>query len=310
MEIKGIVTAIPTGFNEEGKVCFDAFKRHIDHSIEAGVDGFWLCGATGIGLYLTEEERKRIVEFSVEHVAGRVPLWVHVGSMIPDEALRLAEHAGGMKVAGISSLPPLFHTMDLDKTASHLIRVQKASGLPITYYHLPPLTHLNFSAMQLVELSRRVPHMQAIKFSELDMFKAVTVKQHAPAIKIMSGCEHTLLGGFALGCFDGTVGGLQNMMPGPLADIYRLFLAKEYDRARKIQLQIARVAQIQWAFDPVASTYGMLKLLGFDYGRPRPPMSYLENSDMEKIRTELRKIVNESPFSEKRTIRTDDFIEL
>jgi len=104
-KLHGIVVALPTAFDSSGSVTFDAFLRHVDACIEAGVHGFWVNGCTGLAVYLHEDERKRILETALERIAGRIPTWVHVGAMSTAESVRLARHAQNLSVPGVSTLP-------------------------------------------------------------------------------------------------------------------------------------------------------------------------------------------------------------
>ena len=48
----------------------------IDHMIDRGVAGFYICGSTGEGESLTLDERKQFAEATVSAAKGRVPVVV------------------------------------------------------------------------------------------------------------------------------------------------------------------------------------------------------------------------------------------
>ena len=306
-EMKGVIVATATGFDGAGGIVFEPIKKHIDACIKEGVHGFWVNGCTGLSVYLEESERKELTELSAEQIAGRVPMWVHVGSWNTSQSCRLAEHAAEHGAIGVSSLPPLFYSTNLDKIVEHLTAIQKASGLPITYYHVPGVTKVSFSADELIEMCERVPKMAAIKFSDIDIFKAVVIRERVPHIRLMTGFEEILLAGLALGCFDGTVGAGQNFLSGPLVDIYNFYGQGKLDEARKIHCRIARLLDIQGRFDFTAATYAFLNLLGFEVDRPRAPMTYLNDEDSKMVRKLSLEIIKPAPFEEQRLIRSGDF---
>gem|GEM_PF-6024443 len=308
-EMKGVIVALPTGFVDDDTVTFDAYRKHIDACIAAGVHGFWINGCSGLAVYLTEAERKQILEVAVEHNAGRVPLWVHTGAMATRESVRLARHASQFKdVVGVSTLPPLFYITTLDGIIAHMTAIQAAAELPITYYHVPGITRVNLDADQFGIMYEQVPDMVAVKYSEQDVFKAMVLKQRHPRMRLMSGFEEILLSGLALGAFDGTVGAGQNFMPGPFVDIYNLFFSGNLDKAKQISLQVARLMDIQGRFDFTAATYAFLNLLGFAYGQPRRPMLGLSDADCRSVREDSMLAIRPAPFEEKRLIRSDDFL--
>ena len=58
---------------------------------------------------MTTEERKRVVEITVDEVRGRIPIVAHIGSIGTHVSIELAQHAQTVGVDGISSLPPFFY---------------------------------------------------------------------------------------------------------------------------------------------------------------------------------------------------------
>ncbi len=307
--LEGIIVALPIGFTQKGEIAFDAFKKHIDACIVAGVQGFWINGCTGLAVYLKEEERKKILEVAVEHVAGKVPIWVHVGAMTTAESMRLAKHAQKFKsVVGISTLPPLFYPTNLQRIIDHMTAIQEAGQLPITYYHVPGVTHVPLDAEELCKLCESVPNICGIKYSDNDLFKVAIVKDKFPHIRIMTGCEEVLLAGLSMGNFDGTVGASQNFLAPSYTALYRAFKEKDLDRARHIQNFVNRLVEIQSRYDFTSFVYGFLNLLGFDYGNPRAPMQYLNQKDLDRIQKDALKVIKPAPFEEKRLIEVEDFI--
>jgi len=261
--MRGVIVATPTPFDADGQVVCDAIGRHLDACLEAGVHGFWINGCTGMGPYLSREERFRTLEFAEQHIAGRVPMWVHVGAMTTTESCELAEHAATHGAVGVSTLPPLFYVTHLERVVEHMTAIQAAAELPITYYHVPYVTKLELTADQLIEMCQRVPHVAAIKYSDHNLHKANLIRQALPHVRIMTGMEEELLAGLALGCLDGTVGASQTFAPGPLVEIYNAYLAGDIARARDVHGQFARLIDIQEQFDFTAATYAYLNLLGF-----------------------------------------------
>ena len=75
----GAATAIITPF-KDGKVDYDSYKRLIDMQIAGGIDAIVTCGTTGEGSTLTDEEHREVIKFTVDYVAGRVPVIAGTGS--------------------------------------------------------------------------------------------------------------------------------------------------------------------------------------------------------------------------------------
>ena len=75
----GSATALVTPFTEEG-VCFEALGQLIDQQLAGGTDALVVAGTTGEPSTMTAQEKAAVIEFTVQHVAGRVPVIAGTGS--------------------------------------------------------------------------------------------------------------------------------------------------------------------------------------------------------------------------------------
>ena len=79
MKLGGIVPALVTPYDGEGKVNYEMLKKLVEVLLEDGADGFYVTGSTGECFLLSEEERIKITATVAETVNGRVPIVTHVG---------------------------------------------------------------------------------------------------------------------------------------------------------------------------------------------------------------------------------------
>ncbi|MCQ9208448.1 MAG: dihydrodipicolinate synthase family protein, partial [Omnitrophica bacterium] len=85
---RGSLVAIVTPFIN-GRLDEKAFKDLIEFQIKNGTSGIVPCGTTGESATLSLEEHERVVELTVQTVAGRVPVIAGTGSNNTAEAIRL-----------------------------------------------------------------------------------------------------------------------------------------------------------------------------------------------------------------------------
>jgi N-acetylneuraminate lyase len=104
---QGILPAVITPFDAEGKFRVDSFERLLDRCYSAGVDGIYVCGQTGEGLRQSAEERKRVAEVAVQHSPKDKTIIVHTGAMSTAEAVDLTKHAARIGAHAVSALPPI-----------------------------------------------------------------------------------------------------------------------------------------------------------------------------------------------------------
>ena len=88
----GAATAIVTPLNKDG-IDYEAFGRLIDWQIEAGIDAIVSVGTTGEGSTLDDIEHKEAMKFTVDRVAGRVPVIAGTGSNDIAYAISLTKYA-------------------------------------------------------------------------------------------------------------------------------------------------------------------------------------------------------------------------
>ncbi len=103
---RGVFPVAPTTFDDRGELDLDSQKRCIDFMIDAGSNGLCILANFSEQFVLTDDERTRLIDTILDHVAGRVPVIVtttHFGSKICAERSRKAQEAGA---AMVMIMPP------------------------------------------------------------------------------------------------------------------------------------------------------------------------------------------------------------
>ena len=148
-DFSGAWPALVTPFTPQDKVNVAVLRELVEYLIDKQVGGFYVCGGTGEGLFMSPEERKLVTETAIEQVDGRLPVIAHVGSMIVGDAVQLAEHAQDVGAAGISSvIPPMFQNSE--SLYAYFARVGAAAP------DIPLLTYIFGGPADAVALMGRV----------------------------------------------------------------------------------------------------------------------------------------------------------
>ena len=106
---KGAGVAITTPFLANGEVDYDTFKEQIEYQVNNGTDAIIVCGTTGEGSTLTDEEHKECIRFCVERVAGKKPVIAGTGSNDTAYALDLTKYACDVGVDGVLIVTPYYN---------------------------------------------------------------------------------------------------------------------------------------------------------------------------------------------------------
>jgi 2-keto-3-deoxy-L-arabinonate dehydratase len=161
----GIFPIAPVPFHPNGDLDLEGMRRVLDCMIDQGVDGICILANFSEQFLLTDAERDTLLELSLSHVAGRVPVIVtcsHFSSRIAAERGRRAATAG----AAMLMLMPPYHgaLLKSDETGmlAHFAQVAEAARVPIMVQDAP-LSGVNLPVPFLVRLAHEVPLVQYFK---------------------------------------------------------------------------------------------------------------------------------------------------
>src|SRR3712207_4693265 len=73
---KGVFPVVPTTFDDRGDLDLDSQRRCLDFMIEAGSNGLCILANFSEQFALSDHEREVLIDLTLEHVAGRVPVIV------------------------------------------------------------------------------------------------------------------------------------------------------------------------------------------------------------------------------------------
>ena len=134
----------------------------LDRIIAAKADSVGLLGSTGGYAYLSREQRQEAVRVAVDHVGGRVPVIVGVGSLRTDAAVALAQDAKAAGADGLLLAPMSYTPLTAEEAYQHFAAVAEAGELPLCIYNNPGTTRFTFTEDLIARLAR-LPHVAAVK---------------------------------------------------------------------------------------------------------------------------------------------------
>src|ERR687897_2526190 len=101
MQLEGVYSVLPTPFTASGDVDEASLRRVIDLFISAGVNGVTALGVTGEVARLTDDERRRVLDVVVDHVAGRIGV---VAGTTAEGTRTCIEHSRHAHTAGATAV--------------------------------------------------------------------------------------------------------------------------------------------------------------------------------------------------------------
>ena len=263
----GVWPALVTPQHDNGAVNETVLRELIEYHLDKGVNGFYVGGSTGEGVFMPVYQRKIVAETVLSQVNGRVPVIVHAGTVALQDAIELATHARKQGAAGISSiLPPYYDTVDI------VFRYFKAlAGSVPDLPFLPYLLNPKVDTLALLRRTMEIANLAGTKYTGPNMF------EFRQLIELGNG-KWTMFSGMDEQCIyaamagsSGNIGSTPNFMPGVYIAIHSCLAEGNYDKAHELQQQANAVTAIMIEYSFMGALKVVMKHLGFDCGQPYLP---------------------------------------
>ena len=291
----GIIPALITPLDANERINEDAARRMMNWQMDAGVDGFYILGATGEGPVVAPKERMKLSEIAREETTRRgAKAIIHVGAIDLTTAKTLARHAGEIKADAISSVPPFFFGYGEKEIARYYTELAEASGLPLIMY-CSPLSGIQIT-YDMVGRFLKIPGAIGVKWTSYDYYTMHRIKSlQGGDVNVLNGPDETLLCGLSMGA-DGGIGGTYNVMPKVFRNIYDSFKSGDIPAAQQWQFKTNRLIEVILRFGVQPTLKEMLGYLGYDCGYCVYPQKRLTEEERGQLFEALKAIDYEREY--------------
>lgn len=162
-DFHGIYPMLYTFYDAQGALDRRAFERQIDACIAGGVHGIALLGIVGEYNKLDVREKMQIVEWTMEHVAGRVPVAVTVSEPSEHGQIAFARAAAALRPDWLILQPPAIRNVPEIAFVRLFGAVAQRVDLPIAIQNNPVNLDVVLSASALLDLHRSHPNVCLLK---------------------------------------------------------------------------------------------------------------------------------------------------
>ena len=230
---RGSFTALVTPFSN-GSVDEQAFRCLVDWQIAEGTDGLVPVGTTGESPTLSHDEHRKVVEWCVEQVKGRVPVIAGAGSNSTSEAVELARHAQECGASAVLVVTPYYNKPTQEGLYRHFKAINDAVGIPIIIYNIPARSVIDMSVDTMARLFE-LDHVAGVKDATANVVR-VSLQRAAMGADFnqLSGEDASALGFMAHGGH-GCISVTSNVAPRLCAEFQDACLRGEYAAALKLQ---------------------------------------------------------------------------
>lgn len=283
----GAGAAIVTPMTETGAVNYPKLQEFLEWQIANGTDSIIVCGTTGEASTLSHEEHLEAVRFTIEKVAGRIPVIAGTGSNCTDTAVYLSVEAEKYGADGLLLVSPYYNKATQKGLIAHFTKIANAVKIPVVLYNIPGRTGVNIAPETLAYLAHNVENIVAVKEASGNISQVAKIAQLAgDALDIYSGNDDQIVPLLSLGG-KGVISVLSNIAPQQTHDIVEKFLKGDAAGSRELQLRALPLIDALFCEVNPIPVKAALNLLGWDVGPVRMPLSPMEEAHQAMLQKEM-----------------------
>ena len=222
-----------TPFKANMEIDWERLASMINYVIDGGTDYIVALGTTAETPTLSKEEKRDVIRFFKQQIAGRVPLVIGAGG---NNTLALTKELQEMELDGVEailSVTPYYNKPSQEGLYRHFEAVAKASPVPVILYNVPGRTGVNMSADTTCRLARDFDNIIAVKEAsgKIDQIEQI-IKNCPKDFLVLSGDDGMTVDVMRKGG-DGVISVAVNAFPKRFSHV--VYLAKQglFDRAEE-----------------------------------------------------------------------------
>lgn len=304
---KGIFPALVTPFTQDGQIDEHAFRALIRHVLPH-VDGVVPTGTTGEFVYLSEAEKRRVIDIAVDEVGGKVPVVAGTGCASTRDTLALTQYAKDAGATAALVVAPFYLKPTFNEVYEHFEAVNEV-GLPIILYNIPQCAGTHFK-WWTAEGMAYLDNVVGIKDSSGDMpFLMALFEKVKRRIGIFCGHDEIVMAALAAGA-DGAILASANLIPDIWQKIYAAVKAGDLATAQDWQAKVQKLVRIIIRKGATQAVKEGLRMMGLEVGDSRHPImpgGAFEREDREELRIQLENLGKIQVQSPKLKIQIEDF---
>lgn len=288
---KGCGTAIATPFDENG-VNFSEFQKLLEFQVQNGADAIIVCGTTGESSTMTDSERKETIKFAIEVVNGRIPVIAGTGSNCTASAIEMSKFATNVGADGILIVTPYYNKATQTGLIEHYKAIAQAvPNTPIIVYSVPSRTGVNILPETCLELSK-IENIVAIKEASGNLSQVAKIASLCGEdLNIYSGNDDQVLPILSLGGI-GVISVFSNIAPKIFSDMIKNYFSGNLKEATATQLNSIELIDALFCEVNPIPVKAALNLMGYNFGKPRLPLTPISSSNLIKLQTAMAPYLN------------------
>ena len=237
--LEGVIIALPTPLLKNEHLDTQSLRRLLDYCVREGTNGIMVLGTMGEGTALIASQRQLLVEETVTHISGRVPVLATISAPSTSKAIGYSKDIEKTGVDYIVCTTPFYYKFpDPKSILLHIQSISDAVDVPLIFYNAPGMTG-NHVDVDTTDRILNMPRVAGIKDSScnygnfVELLRRYPDKHDRPGT-IMQGDESVFDSSLLMGA-DGVVSGAGIIFIKMLIDLYHASVNNDRIKTMKIQ---------------------------------------------------------------------------
>ncbi len=284
----GMASAIITPMTHTG-IDYDALARFIEFQIENGIKALVVMGTTGENATIEPADQTAVIRFTVERVAGRIPVIAGTGTNNTAHVLENTKNACAAGVDAVLVVTPYYNKATQNGLIAHFTTVADASTVPVILYNVPSRTGVNILPQTVAKLAEH-PNIVAIKEASGNMAQMVELcALCGDKIDIYSGEDALTVPMIAMGA-KGTISVLSDVVPKEAVAMADAALAGNFEEAAAWQCKLLPLTNALFSQVNPIPVKAAVSAMGYGEDVLRMPLTPMEEPYRSAMLEEMRKL--------------------
>ncbi len=291
MKLSGVMPALITPFDTNGKVDFKAFERHLTALRAAGVTGWVPMGSTGEYSALSNAERDDVLRFVKDFAREGEALIAGTNAPATREVIENTLRAKEIGYDTVLLATPFYTRPTQDELLAHFRTVLDETNINLILYSYPYKdgVEIGFDILDALADDLRV---LGIKESSGSLQRAIDIhSRYNGRIDLISGSDDIALDFMFWGA-DAWICGPANCMAKACVDLDRTFRSGDLKTAREKMIVLYRAMNILESGKFVQKVKYGCELQGLPVGNCRAPLRELTIDEKAEFRAAMQPILN------------------
>lgn len=283
---KGSGVAIITPF-KDSSINFEKLGELLEWHIKEQTDAIIICGTTGEASTMTDEERLKTIEFTVNKVNKRIPVIAGTGSNDTYHTLKISKSAEDVGADGLLIVNPYYNKTTQRGLVVHYNTIADNVSIPIIVYNVPGRTGLNITPNTLAELAKHT-NIKGVKEASGNISQVAEIARLCPDdFYIYSGNDDMVIPLLSLGGI-GVISVVANILPKDTHEMVFSYLEKDIEKARYLQLKMKPLIDALFIETNPIPIKKAMNLLNMNIGDLRLPLVEMSEENTKVLIRELR----------------------